>query len=180
MPAQNSSGRGLEEIERSTHLLLDFVWSAYSCMVSVQIMTKGTATSRISSQCNHCVASYIRIRKCPERHDPVGTTGLALWAQLGSNKCKVNTPRVRGIVSKAPSSAYRQCRQSKGCLWVLITSTFFMQAALCFPSIVRPGLAERSEWLGVKQALGFYCRLALQHLCFEFHLCRALQKLEGT
>lgn len=40
--------------------------------------------------------------------------------------------------------------------------------------IVRPGLAERSEWLGVKQALRFYCRLALQHLCCEFHQCRAL------
>lgn len=47
-------------------------------------------------------------------------------------------------------------------------------------TIVRPALAERSEWLSVKHALKFYRRLALQHLCFEFHQFRALRKLEGT
>lgn len=36
-----------------------------------------------------------------------------------------------------------------------------MQAALCFPPIVRPAVAERSEWPSVKQALKFYRRLAL-------------------
>lgn len=48
-----------------------------------------------------------------------------------------------------------------------------------FQPIVRPALAERSEWR-VKQTLRSYCRLALQRLCFESHQSRALRKLEGT
>lgn len=92
----------MKQAERWTRLLLDLYGrrtvhdemqrcAPYSC----------TMTPRISSQCNHCAPSYIRIRKCPERHDPAGTTALALWAQKRRTKTKVKTPWVRGISSKS-------------------------------------------------------------------------------
>lgn len=127
------------------------------CMVCVQFMTKGTVLHHDSkniipmqSLCSivHTYPEMSRQARPGGRHYRSSTVDPTREHQMQGEHPAGPWHFVESAKFSPPGNAGNQ----KLSVGINCASTFLMQAALCFQPIVRPALAERSEWLGVNDA----------------------------
>lgn len=168
--------RGLKQIERPTRLLLDMYGQCTAHEERHCVHHEFKIIIPMQSLCSivHTYPEMSREAR-PGRHYRSSTVGPTREHQMQGEPPAGPWHFVESAKFSPPGNAGNQ----KLSVGIKLLPRSSCTPPCAFQPIVRPALAERSEWR-VKQTLRSYCRLALQRLCFESHQSCALRKLEGT